>query len=381
MPAYQQMGHHSENLLFDPDLSGFAGAVLSPVNYDESATQAQIDKCRQERPEFDVIFDPQLYYPNTERGVLDQWAYFPSDVETADLSSAEWWEDLVAAIGSTCERLGVNAVCSPVVVPRAFTEAFFAQSVSVSDSLLRQVGNSGIRVLQTALVDLPSLADRARANTLASILSGSATDEVFLVAIGNTEPRRELDQSDEIAGLMRLIRALSQSGMRVTVGFASSDVVLWKAAGAASCSSGKFFNLRRFTSSRFDEPGGGGGQLPYWFEESLLAFLRESDVLRVRAEGMLSETSLANPFSARILEILDQSPGRPWLALAWRQFLYWFADVEQRLARHEVDARDLTKVAEQNWLTLDDADVLMEEPRNDGHWVRPWRRALSEFAR
>src|SRR5687768_15124772 len=35
MPAYQQMGHQSENLLFEPDLSAYAGAILSPVNYTE----------------------------------------------------------------------------------------------------------------------------------------------------------------------------------------------------------------------------------------------------------------------------------------------------------------------------------------------------------
>lgn len=38
------------------------------------------------------------------------------------------------------------------------------------------------------------------------------------------------------------------------VGFASTDVVLWKAAGAKACATGKFANLRRFTTNRFNEP-------------------------------------------------------------------------------------------------------------------------------
>jgi hypothetical protein len=45
---------------------------------------------------------------------------------------------------------------------------------------------------------------------------------------------------------------------------------------------------------------GGGGQLGYWFEESLLCFLRQSDLLRVQGKGLLSEASRANPFSANI---------------------------------------------------------------------------------
>lgn len=60
-------------------------------------------------------------------------------------------------------------------------------------------------------------------------------------------------------------------------------------------------------------------------------------------------------------------------------FLFWFADVENRLETGTVDASRLLRTADGNWRTLDDADVLMEERRNDGGWIRPWRRALSEF--
>jgi len=42
-------------------------------------------------------------------------------------------------------------------------------------------------------------------------------------------------------------------------------MILWKAAGATNCASGKYFNLRRFTLSRLDEPeeNGGGGKANY----------------------------------------------------------------------------------------------------------------------
>jgi hypothetical protein len=31
------------------------------------------------------------------------------------------------------------------------------------------------------------------------------------------------------------------------------------------------------------------------------------------------------------------------------------------------------------WRQLEENDVLMEERRNDGQWVRNWRQALSDF--
>ena len=187
-------------------------------------------------------------------------------------------------------------------------------------------------------------------------------------------------------GLVRDLQATSVTAswamrgpvtLQVIVGFSSSDVVLWKAAGATSCATGKFFNLRRFTKSRFEEPASGGGQLPYWIEESLFAYLRETDVIRVRDEGLISETSTRNPVSQPIFDAI--AAGQPWLALSWRHYMWWFADFEGRAARGEIDLRFLLQQAENNWLTLQDRDVLFEEPRNNGGWIRPWRQALADF--
>ncbi len=146
-----------------------------------------------------------------------------------------------------------------------------------------------------------------------------------------------------------------------------------------SCATGKFFNLRRFTKSRFEEPAGGGGQLPYWFEESLLAYVRETDIIRLRQENLISEASMRNPHTKAIFDILERGQGELWLALSWRHYMCWFADMERRISRGHVDVRALLQQVEQHWRLLEDRDVLLEEPRNDGSWVRPWRQAFSDF--
>ena len=70
-----------------------------------------------------------------------------------------------------------------------------------------------------------------------------------------------------------------------------------------------------------------------------------------------------------------------WGALGWRQFLYWFGDVEFRLRQGAVSALDLVTVADGNWAGIERANLplFMEERQNDGGWVRQWRRALVEF--
>lgn len=379
MSAYHQMGHDSENLLWTEELAQFRGAILSPVNYDQAKVTGQIEWAR-DRTNFETLFDPQLYVPNSERGYLRDWPYFPTDVDTADLASDAWWNRILDALVGVCREIRPTAVCSPVVLPGTYPDDYFARMVNIGDQLCARLAGTDLRPVQSAVVGLPELATSGRPMAIASILSRSRTNHIYLVLVSLTEPRREIAEVEEIKGAMCLIAALRAAGVEVTVGFSSSDVVLWKAAGATNCATGKFFNLRRFTRTRFEEPRGqGGGQLPYWFEESMIAFLRQSDVQRVLPMNLANVAPSVNPFGEQIRAQLATEPERAWLALAWRQFLFWFADIEGRLESGAVAPATLLRNADSNWRILDDSDVLLEERRNDGGWIRPWRRALTEF--
>jgi len=110
-----------------------------------------------------------------------------------------------------------------------------------------------------------------------------------------------------------------------------------------------------------------------------LCFLRQSDLLRVRERGFISEASSSNPFGAKILEAIPAKT--PWLGFGWRQFLYWFADAEFRLSSSAVTAQELIAVADANWGSIEThiPKLFMEERPNDGSWVRQWLRAIVEF--
>jgi hypothetical protein len=375
MAVYHQMGHHSTNLVFEPELGSFRGAIVSPVNESQGQVENIIERARNERPDLELVFDPQLYFPTSNRGQLQTWSHFPKDVDTADLSSIRWWRGAVDAVAGVAETLMPDAVCSPAVVPKVFSGTdFYSKMVKVGDQLATRLAD--VDVLQTLLVGIDDLTVPSRADEIASIVSLSQNSRVFLVVCADVEPRRELADVEGLKGVMRLIHLLESGGQQVVVGFCSSDMALWKAAGATSCATGKFFNLRRFTRSRFDEPKAGGGQLPYWLEERLFAYLRQSDVVRVEQNGGFSDATLRNPFTDETQAAI--ASGDPWVALGWRQYMWWFADFETRARRKTVQAA--LKSADKVWREFDDADVLMEERQNDGFWVRSWRRAVVEFS-
>ena len=378
MPAFHQIGYNSENLLFDDGLARFGGAILSPLNYSPAAVTAQIGRLK-ERKDFITILDPHLYRPQSERMCLPEWDYYPKDVETADFNE-RWWASIVDKVAETALELGPTAVTSPAIVPKTFPDEFFLQLVENGNRLEDALRGAAVKPMQTVIVGVADLSTPARVMAVASIVSRSRISDLLLVLVDNVEPRRELADPEELKGAMRLIATLESGGQHVTVAFSSSEMVLWKAAGATNCATGKFFNLRRFTISRFDEPnGGGGGQLGYWFEEALLAFLRQSDLLRVRDRELTSAASADNPFGASILEAIPAK--QAWVALGWRQFLYWFADAEFRLRTGSVSADDLVSVADGNWAGIEKSKppLFMEERQNDGSWVRQWLRALVEF--
>jgi hypothetical protein len=377
MPAFHQMGHDSRNLLADVNLAAFRGAILSPVN-ETPAEMARTVAEKSSDANFKFIFDPQYYDPRSQRSSLPKWPYFFDDTDTADIANPAFWRRVVEQIIAAASGLPVSAICSPVQLPRVPTDGHYAHAVALGRIMFDELRGTRIEPVQTAIVSLPDVSQRGRALAIASILSTGPCEKICIVFHSEVDPRLELANPEELSGAMRLIYELQKAGLRVIVSNASSEAVLWKAAGAESCAAGKFFNIRRFTVSRFGPESSGFGNLPYWFEENLLAFVRQSDFARLNNAAMLSAASRANPSYAPISAAVQR--GQAWLGASWRQFLYWFADIQDRYDTGSLDVEQLILNAADNWQTLSDRAIFMEEKRNKGGWLEGWLTAVRGFA-
>jgi len=385
MAAYIQMGHASESLIVDPGLQSFEGIVLSPVNRSPEQLKEDVQEFRS-KGQFDVILDPQLYYPRNQRRHLPSQPYFPNDFDTADFSSVDSWRRLGGKVALYSRELKVDAACSPAVIPNRWTSDYYSYCIESFCALRSELKDGDPRPIFTLSVRLKELSDPNDAFRIASMVTTCQPESCYLVVEAELEPRREIKEADNIASLMVLIAALQRSGCSVLVSHCSSEMILLKAAGASACATGKFFNLRRFTPGRFDDEEDGGRLIPYWFEHSLLAFLREADIARIRRNvnpDFIGQADSGNIYGQQILTQFIDEPGKPWVGLSWRQYLAWFAAVEGRLSGREAPTivDRWLREAEQRWLELEDKGALLEEIRNDGSWVRRWRQALSDFLR
>jgi len=75
--------------------------------------------------------------------------------------------------------------------------------------------------LEMELVGLLDLGRNQRYLQVGSILSRYSGKDIYLVFVDEEKPRNERLDSGALEGAARLIRVLSQSGFRITVGFTS----------------------------------------------------------------------------------------------------------------------------------------------------------------
>lgn len=378
MPVFHQMAHDSQNLLDDDQLTDYAGAVISPVNYTENETRGHIERLRMRSGgAFSFVLDPQLYFPGSEEGVLPEWRFFPNEFRSGDYSSLKYWTDIAKDVAIVGKDLRAQYVASPAVVPKVYDNAYFELMTTVASSLA-DTAVDRFEPMQSLIIsarDLAATADRAM--IVASIVAATRCSWIYLMLDTDVRPRLEFSDSSQLLAVMKLIHALERAGKRVLVGYASSDLILWKTAGASGCATGKFFNVRRFTRSRFEDKEEGGGNRPYWFEESLLAFVRGADFKRLATEKLLSNATVRNPSAEDVLAAIEANT--PWVKMGWVAYLWWFADVEKRLASGAATASALLKTAQKVWAELDKREIYMFERLNTGEWIQPWLQADADF--
>lgn len=377
MAVYHQMGHDSWNLLDEKSLHGYAGLILSPVNDPPENVVNRLNKLGKRRNKLEIILDPQFYKPSSDRGHLSSWSHFSADVDTVNLGDISWWEERCISLVTTAHEIGVNAICTPAMLPRVYDDDYYRLTVDCAQRLQEVAEREGLDTLLTAIVRLPELAKKDAPQRIASMLTSNNINRIYLVLYDDLGPRDQRSDFQALAGAIKLIHLLEEADTRVLVAFSGLDLLLWKVAGASDAATGKFFNLRRFVPGRWEDASEGGRIVPYWTDNLLITWLREDDVKLLDKQGLIDrESAASNPYAQRILEIIDAGTGEAWVALGWRQYLHWFMEVEAAVDHNHLIAHQLLVAADTRWGEVSDSGIYLFDRQNTGDWVRPWLNAI-----
>lgn len=378
MAAYLQQGYGSWGLLEEEDIGLYNGLVLSPVNDGPDAVRNGLARLGAKRDELEVILDPQLYNPTINKGRLSEWSYYSAEFETADHSDAAWWIARGREVVDDAHRLGVDAVCSPALFPRNFSDDYYRLIVEVADATCDYANENDIETLLTAIICLKDLANPARALQIASILSDTNCERIYLTFLSeDVQTREPLQDAAALPTAVHLVRLLGQH-LRVHVAFCAHDLVLWKFAGATDVSTGKFFNLRRFSPGRWRDEDTSGRQVAYWNEGPLATLLRDQEVLRLDREHWFDGRSFtSNPAGERILDILRGGTGDAWQKLSWLQYLRWAFNADKWFSKAG-EAEKALEYWDGKWGDIHAKRVLFTDRFNNGDHVRTWLNAVRE---
>lgn len=379
MGNYLQLGHESWNLLDHPDVGTFAGVVLSPVNDGPTDICARLGKVLETRSDLDIILDSQLYNPATQRGRLPEWEYYSADFETADRSDIRWWRRRIPEVVLEARRVNATTICSPAPIEARGTNDYFRFVVELGDEAAAAAADARLDCALTAVVPMDSLQDAKRALEVASILSSSGCDRIYLNFLPpDRVQQREpfLDQA-ALATAVHLVRLLSAEH-RVHVACTSHDAVLWLGAGAHDVSTGKYMNVRRFSPGRWVDEQGRGRINAYWCDDKLLTLIRDQEVLRLDREGWFDGYDFSdNPTSEAILENLRGQTGEAWLRLSWIQYMRWFANTVERVTSAAAAQADL-QASILAWREVQRLRILFIDAFNDGEHAVAWANAFDD---
>jgi hypothetical protein len=378
MSTYLQLGHESWSLLDERDAGKFAGVVLSPVNDGPDYVAERLARLKARREQLEVILDPQLYNPAAERGKLSEWPFYSTEFETADHHDDAWWVARGTDVAAIAANLGVEAICSPAMLPQVFSDDYYRFVVDVGNETRERAASMGVETLLTAIVNLRDLLNPRRALDIASVLTDSDCERVYLTVLSDGVQQREpLKDGAGLSSVIHLVRLLSES-LRVHVAFCAHDMLLWKAAGASDVSTGKWMNVRRFSPGRWREEDAQGRQIPYWNEPQLLTLLRDQDHLRLFNAGWYAGYDFdANSPAGQMHELLTSGSGKPWLKLSWLQYLRWFSSTEANLADPSIAERLLVD-SDNKWAEVEALRIPMVDRFNDGTHTRIWLGSLRE---
>lgn len=203
------------------------------------------------------IFDPQFFLPNTPKGSLDSYEFFP-DVISSGFETGDFVENAAKECARKCIEFQNEMDFEAIVIPTRYFEGtpsdFIAsqkeQFVSPFIEELDSINKANKPVLiQLVLNDLMVKDSEYMADIL-NWVTGLKIEGVYLICENNSTSKQVKD-ADLLLSLFDTVFALRENGLQTILGYLNTESLLLSIADPTAVTIGAYENLRSFSPKAF----------------------------------------------------------------------------------------------------------------------------------
>ncbi|EGO6639881.1 hypothetical protein IV488_10870 [Enterococcus faecalis] len=240
MDFYIQMGHGMQGMCQELIKNWGDGTVIvSPVNIDPNKLESFCEKINNING--DVLFDPQMYFPEKYHKNLKKYDYWQYGMNNA--------KKLVEEIVSLNSNIRSKAIILPSYTTNKIDSTWLQVQEKIVDESLKHVND--YKLLLTVSLDKDVMKDAGELEKIISLLEKLPVKGVYLVC-EHPDKLYLVDKPLWLLNLMNLVTAIKRLNKQVVVGYASHQMLCLSSAKCDAIASGNFLNVRWFQRERFE---------------------------------------------------------------------------------------------------------------------------------
>jgi len=284
--AYHQLGHASVwNLDSFIDEHCGEGVILSPLHQarDKIKTLPEVVRRR-------ALFDPQYYLPNSAKGKLASYAFFPEQLSNG--FSTRDFPPLALDSAAQCVDFQLEHDFEGIVIPARFIDQM---TPKYFDRQEEYTVVPFLKALQKAQTDKPTyltlpitsamlLDDDFRVQLLNWATSFPELNGVY-VLVADDRNTKQIQSSELIYAYLSFAHELEVAGLSPVLGHLNTESVVLSAVDGATLTFGGYENTRIFSVDKFIESEEERrSPKPRMYLPGLLNWIQYEQAIRVRSE-------------------------------------------------------------------------------------------------
>lgn len=337
------------------------------------------------------IFDPQFFLPNTQRGHLSSYDFFP-DIVAEGFETTEYSDTLAQESAIRCMRFQVDNWFRYIIIPTRHVTGMPSNYQTMQETFFirpfldarQRIGASQPVVLQMVITE-HMLKDEVYFNNLLNWVTGiSEISGVYLI-IDHGNRAKQVKDLDLLIAILKFIDFLKLNEMRVILGYLNTEAFLLSIASPDIVTIGSYEGTRMFNIKYFQESEQKPmrGPTPRIYVPKLLQLINHHYINVVKQ----ATTEQGDLFDENQYKAIMFKPSYQWHFSKPELYKDYFTVFSNQL-RHitSYTGKDRYAVVSQiikdamNLFSIIEGRGIVFEPESDGSHLPIWLTAANEFA-